>query len=248
MLANPRGLLWPLFRVRLSDFLSRLQFRLSSYSGTPLFSTPRWRAGSRRDIAQAGRDLHARMHGAVAAGDLAAIKSVCMPQLARTLSAAVAARPRGQRVEWEVLGYGTGGSGRGGTRLLDHKIAVLPLGPSPTDPRVVQRQAVVAVRSRQRLARYDAATGRLIPGSERVRELDEYLVLHRYVLRDDDGGDGRGLGGSGGKSKKKTPFKETPWKVFGTLSPTTADSWREAMALQETIMKQEAERKLAAPR
>ncbi|KAG6033793.1 hypothetical protein E4U41_006800, partial [Claviceps citrina] len=95
-------------------------------------------------------------------------------------------------------------------RLLSHQVHQL----NPSDRLLVTEQAVVAVASTQRAERVDARTGETLPGSVRLQDKVEYVVLSRQV--------------------NARTFESSPWRLWGTTSPTTLeDHLRERAVLEE---------------
>ncbi len=80
-------------------------------------------------------------------------------------------------------------------RVVAHRVVRLPM----YGVECWQRQAVVRIRSRQSLARIDAATGQRVPGTGAPRDVTEYVVIQRRVLNE----------------------REYPWEVWGTTQETS---------------------------
>lgn len=64
-------------------------------------------------------------------------------------------------------------------------------------------QAIVAIASRQKIAKADAATGSVISDTLKIQDKLEYVVITRPV-------------------DPKT-FQKGQWRIWGTVAPTTLD-------------------------
>lgn len=162
---------------------------------------------NKAQIVPAAKALHASMSEALARGDKTALRRVCTSQLLSQLTVAIERRPRGKRYGWELVQYN---NTRFYPRVVDDKIAMFPDGMGTV------RQAVVAIASRQRRVEYDDSLqggGRVIPGSEKEADLMEYLVLTACVDAETN--------------------KQKDWVVFGTIKPTTLQSFENEKALMK---------------
>lgn len=123
----------------------------------------------RAGVVDAALKLHAAMSRDLARGGPAEkthLTKFCVPKLARSLIAAIEARPAGKRYEWERLEL----TGKPfWPRLVDHKWTEIDLG-----YRQSYRQAVVGIESKQRLTELDAR-GRVVGSKE--MQLREFVVL-----------------------------------------------------------------------
>lgn len=156
------------------------------------FSFAKFRARRKGIVAEALK-LHAEMSTCLAQGgraDKARLTAICVPKLQRSLIAAIETRPKGKSFKWELLKL------KGWPfwpRVIDHKWTELDVGFQQSF-----RQAVVGIKSRQRLTELDAN------GEARgSKELDvtEYIVLWR--------------------SMDSVNRKQGDWKIYGTLKETT---------------------------
>lgn len=158
------------------------------------FAFAKFRA-RRKGVVEAALNLHAEMSTCLAKGgraEKARLAQICVPKLQRSLVAAVETRPKGKSYKWELLQL----KGKPfWPRLIDHKWTDIDIGVQQSF-----RQAVVGIKSRQRLTELDS------DGKEREsKELDvtEYVVLWRSVDR--------------------VNRTQGDWKIYGTLKETTFD-------------------------
>lgn len=149
---------------------------------------------------------------AFAAGDQAAITRLCLPQFAKKLNSAIERRDPRQQVDFELVKYT---KGLFYPWLMSHQIHQV----NPHDKTLVTEQAVVGISSRQQLSRRDIATGAVIPGSLRIQDKIEYVVLSRQA--------------------SSTTFVAEPWRIWGTTSATTTETYLEE---QRVIDKEQAKR------
>lgn len=172
---------------------------------------PQFKA-SRKGIAQQAAQLHATMSRCVAGGskrDRAQLEKICTPKLYSSLLALMDSRPMGKVYKWERLAL----LGRPfWPRVLDHKWSEIPVGPNLI---INSRQAVVAIKSRQRLSQVDGK-GRPVKVPKEM-ELTEYLVLWRHVNME-----AQTLG---------------PWLISGTLKETSPADVQEEVATLTAIGK-----------
>ncbi|KAI1198290.1 hypothetical protein F5X97DRAFT_323662 [Nemania serpens] len=201
-------MVWLLAKNRFQNLMSTMGVYFVSLPAKG-FSRPLFRAGKRASI-PAAKALHAQMSEAVAAGDKDTLRRVCTPELFQTFAAAIDARPRGVRSEWELVRYE---NRLRYPRIADFRVTYKPRSAGGLG---LVKQAVVSISSVQRLARYDDARGggggggQLVPGSERERHLTEHVVLQANVR---DG-----------------TFEAEPWKVWGTLPEMTYETMRDDIA------------------
>ena len=90
---------------------------------------------------------------------------------------------------------------------------------NPHDAENATEQAVVAISSTQRVSKYEKATGELIPGSTKVQQKVEHVVLSRLV-------------------NEKT-YQSQPWRIWGTVPATTMEAYQEE---QDWINREQAKR------
>lgn len=173
---------------RAQIFAQTWRFKPSIFKSSPL----RMR---RKGLVQTALDLHASMSQSLAAGTpeaKAQLSRICVPKLARNLVAVIESRPRGKSYRWERLG--TPGWPFW-PRVVDHKWQEINVGVN-----VNFRQAVVGIRSKQRLTELDAK-GKEV--GSKVMDLTEYVVLWRQVhVESQTQGD---------------------WLVYGTLKESSFD-------------------------
>lgn len=172
---------------------------------------PKWKA-RRGKIAPTAKAMYREMLEAFAAGDQAAITRLCLPQFAKKLNSAIERRDPRQQVDFELVKYT---KGLFYPWLMSHQIHQV----NPHDKTLVTEQAVVGISSRQQLSRRDIATGAVIPGSLRIQDKIEYVVLSRQA--------------------SSTTFVAEPWRIWGTTSATTTETYLEE---QRVIDKEQAKR------
>ncbi|KAG5935360.1 hypothetical protein E4U53_000453, partial [Claviceps sorghi] len=194
---------WARLKHWLIGATSVLNFKLQSM---PNWTTrPRWKARRGR-IAPTAKAMHREMLEAFAAGDKPALHRLCLGEFARKLCAAIDRRDPRLGVRFALLRYN---ARLLYPRLLSHQIHQV----NPFDAARMTEQAVVAVASTQQASRVDAATGETVPGSLKVQDKVEYVVLSRQV-------------------NAKT-FEASPWRLWGTTSPTTLEAYLQEKAVIE---------------
>ncbi|KAG5917853.1 hypothetical protein E4U42_007093 [Claviceps africana] len=183
--------------------VSVLNYKLKSM---PNWTTrPRWKARRGR-IGPAAKAMHREMLEAFAAGDKPTLRRLCLGEFANKLCAAIDRRDARQSVRFALLRY----NGRLlYPRLLSHQIHQV----NPFDAAHMTEQAVVAISSTQQASRVDVATGETVPGSLRMQDKVEYVVLSRQV--------------------NTRTFVESPWRLWGTTSPTTLEAYLREKAFLE---------------
>ena len=190
-------------RVRhwLVGAVSVLSFKLKSM---PNWTTrPRWKA-RRANIAPTAKAMYREMLEAFAQGDKATLDRICLSEFAKKLAAAIDRRSPRERVCFELVKYN---QPLLYPRLLSHQIHQA----NPFDKVWMTEQAVVAVNSTQQASRQYAATGETVPGSLRIQDKIEYVVLSR-------------------QASQKT-FETGPWRIWGTTSATTLDAYLKEKAV-----------------
>lgn len=191
------------------ETLSLLNFKLKSM---PNWTTwPKWKA-SRGKIAPTAKAMYTEVLTAFAEGDKATINNLCLGNFAKKLSAAIDRRNPNERTTFEVVSYN---KGIFYPRVVAHQVHNI----NPHDPENATEQAIVAISSTQRVSKYNKSTGELIPGSTKVQQKVEHVVLSRLV-------------------NEKT-FQSQSWRIWGTVPATTMKSYQEE---QDWIMKEQAKR------
>ncbi|TLS23595.1 uncharacterized protein PpBr36_05601 [Pyricularia pennisetigena] len=165
----------------------------------------------RGQIVPTAKELHRSLSKAFAAGDLDTLRRVCLPSLYQMLSAKVLQRPTGIRRQWELVSYT---STLMYPRIVDHKLMEIP---RRDGTRTTAHQAVVTIRSRQRLAHFNDKTG-VSTGPPKELDVTEHLIMMREL-----------------DSNASTP---SDWKVFGYADETTYQSWQEEKRGLELLAKQ----------
>jgi mitochondrial protein MBA1 len=198
----------------------RVQARFKDFWGffaMKISSMPRFSARpkykiQRKTIIPSAVALHLRMSEAMAAGDKTALQEVCVYNLGQRLIRTLDRRNPAERVSWEVIEYN---QPFWYPRIMSHKIAQF-------SPELAIQQAVVAISSTQKLARHDKKTGDVVPKSSKVQMLTEYVVISRQV--------------------PTGTWAPGPWKLFGNMSWTTLEGWKEEQAFTSAEEARSAER------
>ncbi|KAF4436590.1 tim44-like domain-containing protein [Fusarium austroafricanum] len=200
---------WYRFRQWGFEYISLLQMKLKSM---PNWTTrPKWKI-ARGKIAPTAKNMYMEMLGAFAAGDKAAINELCLGQFGKKLIAAIDRRNPAEVVTFELvklnktLVY---------PRVMGHQVHNI----NPHDKDHSTEQAIVAIASTQRVTKLKKATGEIIPGSTKVQDKLEYVVLSRQI-------------------SEKT-FQAGHWRIWGTISPTTLESFK---AEEDWINREQAKR------
>ncbi|PHH72590.1 hypothetical protein CDD80_4427 [Ophiocordyceps camponoti-rufipedis] len=166
---------------------------------------PRWRA-QRSTIVPTAQALHRTALEAYAAGDAELLRSICLGNHADTLITALDRRPSREAVRFTFepkrsVWY---------PRLVSHIICAM-------DATQASEQAIVAISSRQRMERYHVGTGMVVPGSLRLQEKVEYVVLSRLV--------------------DIKSWVARPWRIWGTVAPTTLEGYyRDKIATERDML------------
>ncbi|KAK7414168.1 hypothetical protein QQX98_006954 [Neonectria punicea] len=182
------------------ETISVLNFKLKSM---PNWTTrPKWKA-ARGKIAPTAKAMYTEMLTAFAAGDKATINNICLGNFAKKLSAAIDRRKPGERTTFELLGFN---KKLFYPRVVAHQVHNV----NPHDKDMFTEQAVVAICSTQKAARYNASSGELVPGSTRLQQKVEHVVLSRQV--------------------SETTYEAGPWRIWGTVPVTTMDAYKEEQA------------------
>ncbi|KAL4799402.1 hypothetical protein BDV19DRAFT_355022 [Aspergillus venezuelensis] len=144
------------------------------------------------------RDLHKKMYSAFAEGNVGALRKICCTGLASNLSNRIAARPRNQKVTWNLDKYIRGPSTYfTGIRILADRATALP---ELRDSGV--RQVVVRVTTRQSTSKSQRnASKDQNPADTKHSDITEYIVLQKL----------RYLG------------EDEPWRIWGYTKATTMD-------------------------
>jgi len=129
--------------------------------------------------------LHRQMYEAFAAGDAETIKNICTDGLRDTLLIRLQKRKPGETMTWELVKEGW-------SRVVSHRATTIFENSGV-------RQAVVRIRSVQRLTRYDK-DGNVIGGSGKAKDVTEYIVIQKRTM------DGE---------------EDPSWMVWGTTTETT---------------------------
>lgn len=191
------------------ETISLLNFKLTSM---PNWTTrPKWKA-ARGKIAPTAKVMYTEMLMAFAAGDKATINSMCLGNFAKKLTAAIDRRKANERTVFELVSFN---KGLFYPRVVAHQIHNV----NPHDKDMFTEQAVVAICSTQKASRHNASDGSLIPGSTKVQQKVEHVVLSRQV--------------------SETTYQSGPWRIWGTVPVTTMESYKQE---QDWIRREQAKR------
>ena len=123
--------------------------------------------------------------------DIAKIKRFCCEGLRDEMVTRIKSRPSTQSTRWEIKNVRPHLT----TRVVSNRATPLPRSESAI------RQAVVKIRSKQRVLRFELAgtsKGEMVEGTDKWANVVEYMVIQRRII---DG-------------------LEEPWKVWGTAEET----------------------------
>ena len=156
-----------------------------------------------RQTAPTAMALHRQIYGAFAEGDESTIRDVATDGVREKLIGRMQMRPKGTSFAWDLIRY------RGQPRVVSHRASNLPIeGEDDEQPSGV-RQAVVRIRSVQRLTREEDMEDEkdATEPEQTEKEVTEYVVIQKRVLRG----------------------KQEPWKFWGTTEETTTENFDEAL-------------------
>ncbi|KAH6855247.1 hypothetical protein B0I37DRAFT_364320 [Chaetomium sp. MPI-CAGE-AT-0009] len=196
------------FVVKVQETVMNATVRFSSKPGFFKLAALKYKKSTLIPTAKA---LHRSMLQALATGDRLAINKTCARKLGMSLLVSIDARPRGRRYSWELVEYT---KKLFYPRIKSHKLS--PLGRERSAP--ILRQMVVAISSKQRKGVYDIE-GRVIPGSEKEIDVVEHVVISCIV-------------------DPKNGYAQQPWRVIGTTSPTTVESWAKEKEIMKMMLQQ----------
>ncbi|KAG6116836.1 hypothetical protein E4U13_001568 [Claviceps humidiphila] len=187
----------------ISAFLIYKGTSMSSYSSRPRYQ-PR-----RRKIAGTAKAMYRELLEAYAAGDRKTLDRLCLGNFTKRLSAALDRRKSSESVRFELMKYNKRWAY---PMLMSHMI-----GPNnPYDKALLTEQAVVAIASTQKMLRVDTKTNQMIPGTLKVQDKLEYVVLQRQI-------------------NMKT-WEMPPWRIWGTTSATTMEAYLKEKAVNDEMM------------
>lgn len=127
------------------------------------------------------------MYTSVAEGDVRLLRKICVDGIYDQLAPRIQLRPKNETVTWELVKY------VGRVKLISNRAARLPV------EGMAIRQAVVRIRSRQKLTRM--VKGEVVQGSGKEKDVVEYFVVQK-IIRD---------------------WRDEPWMVWGTTTETGLD-------------------------
>lgn len=211
--------LWTVLKAKLRDRLGIMQYSIRAKGGLfKKYRRPQFKP-TRKGIVEEATKLHVLMSRCVAAGGRShrnELSKICTPKLYSSLLALIDSRPAGKSYKWERLEL----LGRPfWPQVVDYKWSEMPVGPGVS---ITSRQAVVGIKSRQRLTELNRNGHPVKPPKEMM--LTEYLVLWRNVNMDD-----QTLG---------------PWLISGTLKETTPEEVQEELRTLTSIGNMRAEEAL----
>lgn len=180
-------------------------FKLNSMASWT--TRPKWKA-RRGQIAPTAKAMYREMLEAFAHGDKQTLQNICLSGCATKLIAAIERRDSREGWRFEVVKYNHPILF---PRLMSHRIHEF----NPLDKTLATEQAVVAICSTQQASKYNIATGTTLPGTLKLQEKTEYVVLSRQV-------------------HQKT-FVSSPWRIWGTMSPTSLEGYLK----EQTILEKE---------
>ncbi|EHA20048.1 hypothetical protein CBS63078_7245 [Aspergillus niger] len=158
------------------------------------------RLKERRQIAA---EYHKKMYTAFAAGDIATLRKVCCTGLANQLSTRIAARPKGERVTWNLDSYiRSPGTYFTGVRVMSDRATQIPEIPNSG-----VRQVVLRITSRQSKGTTKAssngapADSTAVANNTKQQDCTEYLVIQQF----------------------RWAGEEDQWRVWGHATPTTVE-------------------------
>ncbi|KAI9163515.1 hypothetical protein HJFPF1_05132 [Paramyrothecium foliicola] len=202
---NPRDFLAYQWQRTKYWAVSTLQFLVFKWKSKPSWRTSAQWNSKKRQITPTAKALHREMLEAFAAGDKATLQRICTRQFAAQLGAAIDKRNPREKTTFELIQYN---KPLFYPRLKSH---LLLAGYTP-DKDVVLEQAVVAIASTQKASKQDLSKGTMVPGSLRLQEKVEYVVLTRQGY--------------------ESTYEVGPWRIWGTTSATTIEGWNEYMEIQ----------------
>lgn len=198
---NPSDLLsyqWQRTKAWFTGWFALLGVKVDSM-GRKWTNRPKFKVRQGR-IAPTAKAMYRELLEAFAAGDKETIKKLCLPAYADQFVRAIERRKAGEKLSFELVRYNR--------QLFYPSVRSHMIGNSNMyDMTNLTEQAVVAIASTQKVAKYNAATGQVIPGSVKVKEDQiEHVVLWRQV-------------------NNKT-FEAGPWRIWGTTNVTTLEAVR----------------------
>ncbi|VUC37165.1 unnamed protein product [Clonostachys rosea] len=194
---------WARTRHYFTGVVSLLSIKLQSMEKWT--TRPKWKA-QRGKIPPTAKAMYREMLEAFANGDKLALEKLCTPFFAEKMSGAIDRRPRDERIHFEVVKYN---KSLFYPRLSSYMISQY----NPKDRINVQEQAIVAIASTQKMYKYSARTGETVPGSVKVQDKIEYVVLMRIL--------------------NTQTYERGDWKIWGTAKTTSLDAFREEQAAIE---------------
>ncbi|KAG6148524.1 hypothetical protein E4U23_006812 [Claviceps purpurea] len=211
---NPLALFVKYHFVRLSNWLKGISVFLSiKLMSMPTYSSrPRYQA-RRGKIAGTAKAMYREMLEAYAAGDKKTLDRLCMGNFTKKLSAALDRRKSSEGVRFELMKYNKRWVY---PKLMSHLVGAM----NPLDKATMTEQAVVAIASTQKIFRVDMKTKETLPGTLKVQDKLEYVVLQRQI-------------------NLKT-WELSPWQIWGTTSATSLEAYYTDKAVNDKELAQRA--------
>lgn len=165
---------------------------------------------SRRKTAPTAVALHRQVYSAFADGNEEELRKIACDGVRDKLTNQIQARLDNSLYSWDIVRY------KGRPAVVSHRASELPLDQEEDGEKSNVRQAVVKIRSVQKLTREETSSSEFNDANvrepeETQREVTEYIVVQKRVLRG----------------------KEEPWKFWGTTRETLPSEFDEALSGQE---------------
>ncbi|KAK2600990.1 hypothetical protein N8I77_010475 [Diaporthe amygdali] len=208
---------WEITKQR---FVDRLQRLMNSWATKPKWNKKARLRSTNSEIIAAARNLHASMSYCLAKGgpaEKAQLAQICVPKLYRSLLSAIENRPAGKSYTWERIAET---DKLWWPKVVDNKWTETDVG-----FKLSFRQAVVGIKSKQRLTELNARGQKV---SEKDMELLEYIVLWRQV--------------------DPVNMTQTDWQIYGTLKETTFEDMMEEVEEMNEAQRHMAQKKLDTER
>ena len=192
----------------------RMEYRRLIKRGKDFFSVimMKWALGFRKHKIQFRKTtpnalaLHRQVYSALADGDEGEVRKVATDGVKNKLINKIQARPEDTVYYWDLVKY------IGWPRVVSHRATQMPIPDESDDTTSMIRQAVVRIKSIQRLTREDSAEDVTdekdpVKPQETERNVTEYIVIQKRVLHS----------------------VEEPWKFWGTVEPTKLEDFEDAL-------------------
>ena len=175
---------WSKLRARLRNDVSLLAVKWSSPRGGKRWYNRSFKL-KKKSVCPTAMALHKQMYSAFAEGDVQKLREICCDGIYDSFRARIGGRKRGETMSWELVQY------KGSPKVVSDRMAQIPGAEG-----AALRQAVVRIRSRQKLERHLSGKG-VEGGGE--KDVVEYVVVQ----------------------SKMEKWRAGEWKVWGTTTETT---------------------------